>query len=64
MNLFKAFIFQHDINLKLLFFSQIKGASHEINLLCDRKYEYEVEKNRKVLASILDTIVTLEDDLV
>ena len=61
MNLFKAFIFEHDINLKLLFFLKSKA---QINLLCDRKYEYEVEKNRKVLASILDTIVTLEDDLV
>ena len=26
------------------FFSQIKGSSHEINLLCDRKYKHEVVK--------------------
>ena len=41
-------------------FSQIKGSSHEINLLCDRKYKHEVEENRKVLAPIIVTIVTLE----
>ena len=40
-------------------FSQIKGSSHEINLLCDRKYNHEVEENRKVLVLIIDTIVTL-----
>ena len=40
-------------------FSQIKGSSHETNLLCDRKYEHEVEENRKVLAPITDTIFTL-----
>ena len=40
-------------------FSQIKGSSHEINLLCDRKYKHEVEENRKVLAPITDTIVSL-----
>ena len=40
-------------------FSQIKGSSHDINLLCDRKYKHEVEENRKVLAPITDTIVTL-----
>ena len=39
-------------------FSQFKGSSHEINLLCDRKYKHEVEENRKVLAPITDTIVT------
>ena len=26
-------------------FSQIKSSSHEINLLCDRKYKHEVEKH-------------------
>ena len=40
-------------------FSQIKGSSHEINLLYDRKYKHEVEENRKVLAAIIDTIVIL-----
>ena len=40
-------------------FSQIKGSSHEINLLCDKKYKHEVEENRKVLAPITGTIVTL-----
>ena len=40
-------------------FSQIKGSSHEINLLCDRKYKHEVEENRKILVPIIDTIVTL-----
>ena len=44
--------------LEVIFF-QIKGPSHKINLLCDRKYEQEVEENRKVLALIIGTIVTL-----
>ena len=44
--------------LEVIFY-QIKGSSHEINLLCDRKYKHEVEKNRKILVSIIDTIVTL-----
>ena len=38
--------------------SQIKGSSHEINLLCDRKYKHEVKENRKVLVPIIDTTVT------
>ena len=58
MNLFKAVIFQHGLNLKL-FFSQIKGSSHENNLLCNRKHKHEVEENRKILAPIIDTIITL-----
>ena len=40
-------------------FSQIKGSSHEINLLCGGKYKHEVEENRKLSAPIIDTIVTL-----
>ena len=40
-------------------FSQIKGSSHEINLLCDRKYKHDVEENRKVLVPIIDTIIIL-----
>ena len=40
-------------------FSQIKGSSHEINLLCDRKHKHEIEENRKVLAPIVDTIIIL-----
>ena len=50
MNLFKAFIFQHGVNLKqfFFFFFQIKGSIHEINLLCDRKYKHYVGENRKV----------------
>ena len=40
-------------------FSQIKGSSHEINLLCDRKYKHEVEENCRVLVPIIDIIVTL-----
>ena len=40
-------------------FSQIKGSSHEFNLLCDRKYKHEIEENRKVLALIIDTTITL-----
>ena len=40
-------------------FSQIKGSSHENNLLCDRKYKHEIEENRKILAPIIDTIITL-----
>ena len=39
--------------------SQIKGSSHESNLLYHRKYKHEVEENRKVLAPITDTIVIL-----
>ena len=31
-----------------LFFFQIKGSSHEINQLCDRKYKHYVGENRKV----------------
>ena len=31
-----------------LFFFQIKGSIHEINLLCDRKYKHYVGENRKV----------------
>ena len=41
------------------FFSQIKRSSHEINLLCDRKYKHEIQENRKVSAPIIDTIVAL-----
>ena len=40
-------------------FSQIKGSSHEIKLLFDRKYKHEVEENLKVLSPIIDTNVTL-----
>ena len=40
-------------------FCQTKGSSHEINLLCVRKYDYETEESRLVLAPIIDTIVTL-----
>ena len=57
MNLLKTLIFQHGLNLKL-FFSRIKGSSHEINLLCSKKYKHEVEENHKVLAPIIDTIIT------
>ena len=45
-------------NLETIF-SHIKGSSHEINLSCDRKYKYEVQEDRKVLAPIADTVVTL-----
>ena len=41
-------------------FSQIKGSSHEINLLCERKCKREVEESCKVLAPIIGTIITLE----
>ena len=57
MNLYKAFIFQHVLNLK--FFPQIKGSSHDINLLCDRRCKHEVEEICEVLAPIIDTIITL-----
>ena len=40
-------------------FSQIKGSNHKINLLCDRKYKHDVEESRKLLAPIINTIVTL-----
>ena len=40
-------------------FCQTKGSSHEINLLCVRKCDYETEESRLVLAPITDTIVTL-----
>ena len=39
-------------------FSQIKGSSHEISLLCDRKYK-QVEENRKMLVPTIDKIVAL-----
>ena len=45
--------------LEAIFFSQIKGSSHENNLLCNRKHKHEVEENRKILAPIIDTIITL-----
>ena len=57
MNLYKAFIFQHGLNLKLFF---LKSKAQVMKLmLCDRKYKYEVEETRKVLASIIDIIITL-----
>ena len=57
MNLLKAFIFQHGQNLKLIF---LKSKAQVIKLmLCDRKDKHEVEEHLKVLAPILDTIVTL-----
>ena len=40
-------------------FSQTKGSSHKINPLCDRKYKYEAEGNPKLLAPIIETIITL-----
>ena len=40
-------------------FSQIKDSSHGINLICDRKYRYEVKENRNVLAPIIETGITL-----
>ena len=40
-------------------FSQIKGSSHEVNLLCNRKYKNEVDENCKVYTPITDTITTL-----
>ena len=43
--------------LEVIFY-KIKGSSHEINLLCERKYKHEVEENHQVLAPIIDTIVT------
>ena len=43
--------------LEVIFY-KIKGSSHEINLLCERKYKHEVEENHQVLAPIIDAIVT------
>ena len=40
-------------------FSQIKSSSDKINLLCDGKCKHEIEEDRKVLAPITDTIITL-----
>ena len=57
MNLYKAFIFQHGLNLKLIF---LKSKAQVIKLmLCDRKYKYDVDETRKVLAPIIDIIITL-----
>ena len=44
--------------LEAIFF-QTKGSSHKINPLCDRKYKYEAEGNPKLLAPIIETIITL-----
>ena len=38
----------------------MKGSSHEMNLLCERKCKREVEESCKVLAPIIGTIITLE----
>ena len=46
-------------NISWSYFSQIKGWSHEINRLCDRKYKHGVGENRKVLGSITDTTIPL-----
>ena len=46
MNLFKSFIFQYGLNLKL-FFLKSRAQSHEINLLCHRKYKHEIEETVK-----------------
>ena len=40
--------------------SEIKGSSHDIKILCDRKHKQEVEENHKVLTPITDTIAILE----
>ena len=57
MNMFKAFIFKYELNLKLFF---LKSKAQVMKLMfCDRKYKHEVEENRKVLAPMIDTIVTL-----
>ena len=61
MNVYKAFIFQNGLNLKLFFLKPKAQSSHEINLLCDRKYKHEFKENRKVLALIIDKIIGLED---
>ena len=45
-------------NLETIF-SHIKGSSHEINLSYDRQYKHELQEDRKVLAPITDTVVTL-----
>ena len=39
--------------------SEVKGSSHKINLLCDTKCKHELEEKRKVLAPIIDKIITL-----
>ena len=55
MNLFKAFIFQHGLNLKLFF---LKSKAQVMKLIC-----YVIEnintRLKKVLVPIIDTIVTL-----
>ena len=58
MNLFKAFIFLHGLNLKL-FFLKPKAQVMKL-LLCDRKYKHDVAVNCKVLAPIIVTIITFE----
>ena len=39
--------------------SQIKDWSHEINLFYDKKYKYKADENRKVLAPITGTNITI-----
>ena len=45
----QSFHFSTCLKLEALF-SQIKGSSHEINLLCGKNFKHEVEENRKSLA--------------
>ena len=57
-NLFKVFIFLTWPKIEAAF-SQNKGSNRETNLLCDRKYNHEVEENHKVLAPIIDIPIRL-----
>ena len=56
MNLFKAFIFQHGINLKLFF---LKSKTQFMKLICYVIGNISMRLTKTVLAPIIDAIVTL-----
>ena len=55
LNLHKVFIFQHGLNLKVSF---LKSKAQVIQLICYTKENINV-RLKKVLAPIIDTIITL-----
>ena len=56
MNLFKAFIFQHGINLKLFF---LKSKTQFMKLICYVIGNISMRLTKTVLAPIIDAMVTL-----
>ena len=55
LNLLKVFIFQHGLNLKLSF---LKSKAQVMHLICYTKENINM-RLKKVLAPIIDTIITL-----